>query len=58
MARPRCTRRPVKRNVEKKLPEVHGDYYNQIKIYKDTNNHYKILNDDRHWQRKQTCWSC
>ena len=34
---PRRTRRPAKRHVAKKLPELHGNYYSSIKIYKETN---------------------
>ena len=40
MAHPRCTRRPAKRHVVKKLPKVHGNYYNQIKTYNETNINY------------------
>ena len=43
MARPRRTRRPAKRRVEKELPELHENYYNLIKFYKETNVNYNIL---------------
>ena len=46
MDRPRWTRGSNKRHVAKTLPEVHGNYYNRIKIYKETNIHYKILTDN------------
>ena len=44
--RPRQTKRPARRRVEKKLSEVHGNYYSSIKIYKETNIHFKILADN------------
>ena len=51
MARPRHTRRPAKFHVGKKLPKMHGNYNNRIKIYNQTNTHYKILADNmfRNW---------
>ena len=42
----RRTRRPAKNHVAKKLPKAHGNYYNQIKIYKETNIQFKILVDN------------
>ena len=42
----RRTRRPAKHHVEKKLPKVHGNYYNRIKVYRKTNTNYKILADN------------
>ena len=37
MAWPRRTGRPAKCHVKKKLPEVHGNYYSSIRIYKEMN---------------------
>ena len=38
-SRLRRTRLPSKRHMTKKLPELHGNYYSSIIIYKETNIH-------------------
>ena len=51
MARSCRTRRPAKRHVAKKSPEVYGNCYNQIKIYKKKNINYKILAYNMFWNQ-------
>ena len=45
MDRPRRTRRPDKRHMAKKLPEVHGGYYFSVKIYKEMNIEKKLADN-------------
>ena len=46
MDQPHRMRHPAKFHVVKNLPEVHGNYYSSIRIYKETNIIDKILSDN------------